>query len=503
MKRILQLMAVSLGAIVFSLWIVEMPEAWAKCWTVSGATFCDNREGTGNNNGGQGGKVVPDGPTPAEIEAQAAKERRAKANTFNNAGIAAQNRGEWGIAAEQYRQAHAWNPDSKVIFNNLLNAQYKVGLIAMEEGDWEYAADTFQSLLYQKADSEEFKRLSAVAEKKRQAVRQAYELNRQAIKAADGGDWTTALTYFQQAVQNDPGKPAYANNLRMARQNIAYGQNDQGRSAAQKGDWATALNYFEQAAQTDPAEPAYADNITLAQRKIQEQQNRAVAARVQQNVNTIAEDVKNSKPAGDLDLSDLSTTEDAFGTKKSNPKLTPAEAQKGEGRGTDPGKQLKSAERHSRDAQAPGNDSDKETARKGFDTPGTESGNLVYPDKAKHRQAAPTALDRQIPGGAKDDPQIRQMQAWYRSLDAKKAEKEKMIAEIMEQQKTSKDPVLDAKKATLINDVKRLADDQTKATATVKERVEVIRKQTLDKGLAWDEEPSTDAPSGMKQEITK
>lgn len=497
MKRSLQLMAVSLGAIAFSLWVVEMSQAWAKCWTVSGATFCDNREDTGNN----GGRVVPQGPTPEEIKAQAAKERRAKANAFNNEGIAAWNRGEWGIAAEQFRQAYAWNPDSKVIFNNLLNAQHKVGLIAMEEGDWEYAADTFQSLLYHKPDSEEFKRLSAAAEKKRQGVRHAYELNRQAIKAADSGDWKTALAYLQQAVQNDPGKPAYANNLKIAQQKqSAYEQNDQGRTAAQNGDWVTALNYFEKAAQTDPVEPAYADNIALAQRKVQDQLNKAVTARVQQNVNTIAEDVKNSKPAGDLDLSDISPTEDAFGTKRSNPELTPAEAKKSEGVGTDPGKQLKSVERHGRETPSQDIESASKTAQKGFDTPGSESGNLVYPDQNKHRQPPTSALDKQIPRGAKDDSEIKQMQAWYRSLDAKKAEKEKMIAEINEQQKTSKDPALDAKKATLTNDVKRLADDQTRATATVKERVEVIKKQTLDKGLTWDEEPSTDNPDANKKE---
>lgn len=155
----------------------------------------------------------------------------------------------------------------------------------------------------------------------------------------------------------------------------------------------------------------------------------------------------------------------------------------------DAGAQLKSVERHSSDARSQRKDSDKETARKGFDIPGSDSGNLVYPDKNKHRQLPPSALDRQIPRGAKGDPQVKEMQAWYRSLDARKAEKEQMIAEIKEQQKTAKDPLLETKITTLTNDVKRLADDQGKATATVKERVEVIKKQMLDKGLVWDESP--------------
>jgi len=478
-----------------------MPAAWAKCWTVSGAQFCDNREGLGNN-GGQGREDGPRGPSPEEIRALAAKERRAKANALNDEGIAAWNRGAWGIAAEQFRQAYAWNPDSKVIFNNLLNAQHKVGLIAMEEGDWEYAATQFQSLLYHKPDSGEFKRLSAAVEKKRQAARQAHELNRQGINAADNGDWKTAFAYFQEATKNDPLKVVYANNLAIARQKkMAFEQYDQGHAAAQGGDWASALIHFQQAALSDPGDPAHAENVVLAQRKVHEQQNKAVVKKVQQSVSTIAGDVKSSQPVGDLDLSDLSTTGDAFGANKANPKLAPAVAQENGGVGTDPGAQLKSVEHHSRQAQSQGKDDDKkQMARDGFDVVGDDRGTLAYPDKNQLRQGPPSALDKQVPQGAKDDPQVKQMQAWYRSLDARKTEKETMIAEIKEQQKTSKDPVLDVKLATLANDVKRLNDDQAQARATVKERVEVIKKQTLNKGLAWDEEPSADIPSANKNE---
>lgn len=152
---------------------------------------------------------------------------------------------------------------------------------------------------------------------------------------------------------------------------------------------------------------------------------------------------------------------------------------------TDAGAQLKRVDRHSREAQSQHNESDKDTARRGFDTPGKASGNLVYPDK-KTRQAPPTALDKLIPPGrAKDDPQIKQMQAWYRSLDAQKTEKQQKIAEIKRQQRTSKDPVLDTKITTLANDVKRLNDDQAKAKETVKKRV-------LDMGISWNEKPATD-----------
>jgi hypothetical protein len=150
--------------------------------------------------------------------------------------------------------------------------------------------------------------------------------------------------------------------------------------------------------------------------------------------------------------------------------------------GTEPGAQLLSVEQHSRQAKALAKDASKEMAREGFDIPGTNQGTLVYPDKNNHRPP-PSALDRQIPPGAKEDAQVKQMQTWYRSLEVQKAEKEQKIAELKEQQKTSQDPLLATKIATLANDVKRLNEDQDHAMKTVKKRV-------LDMGLAWDESPS-------------
>ncbi|MFN0317947.1 MAG: hypothetical protein ACKVQA_23215 [Burkholderiales bacterium] len=161
--------------------------------------------------------------------------------------------------------------------------------------------------------------------------------------------------------------------------------------------------------------------------------------------------------------------------------------------GADAGAQLKTVERHSSEARneaSRNKETARDTARKGFDVEGDPSGNLVYPDKNKRQQVPPSALDKQIPQGAKDDHQIKQMQARYRSLDAQKAEKEQKIAEIKEQQKSSKDPLLEVKIATLNNDVGRLAEDQARATKTVKARVEVVKKEMLNKGLVWDESPA-------------
>lgn len=171
---------------------------------------------------------------------------------------------------------------------------------------------------------------------------------------------------------------------------------------------------------------------------------------------------------------------------------------------TDPGAQLKStAESSNRALQSPvaenafltGGRADKQLAGDRFDRIGGKESPLVYPDK-KQRQRPLSDLDKQIPGGARDDPQIKQMQAWYWTLNGQKGEKQQKQAELVEQQKTRKDPSLAAKIATLDNDIKRLADDQDKATKTVKERVAVIKKRVLDKGLEWDESPAIEPAAG-------
>jgi tetratricopeptide (TPR) repeat protein len=449
------------------------------------------------NSGGD----LPSGPSP---QAREKAERIRKANSFNEAGLAAWNRGEWGIAAEQFRQAYAWNPASKVIFKNLINARHKVGLAAMEEGDWEYAADTFQSLLHHQPDSPEFQRLAAAAEEKRRALREAYKLDRQVSAAWERGDYREALRLLRmlQILHDGPGVrddiaklEKYEKYLAdLAKIELGDNYDQQADRANANGDFELALKLYKQALATYPdPSPKYRQFIADYENVVQKLQNRAVVTEVQSSVSKIAVDLKNSKPAGDLELSDFAVTGDAFGTRKSNPTLSPAGRPKIEGSVTDPGAQLKSVDQHSLHAKSQGNDTDKEMAREGFETPGEYRGALVHPDKNNHRPPL-SALDRQIPGGAKDDGQIREMQAWYRSLEVRKAEKEQKIAEIKEQQKTSKDPLLATKITTLANEVKQLNDDQGQATKVVKERVAVIKKRVLDMGLAWDETPPSDTP---------
>ena len=158
------------------------------------------------------------------------------------------------------------------------------------------------------------------------------------------------------------------------------------------------------------------------------------------------------------------------------------------GSGTEPGAQLKTVDRHGRETPSLDNESASATARKGFDESGKASGNLVYPDKNKDWQTPPSALERQVPPEAMKDPQVQQMFAWYRSLDAQKAETTQKIVTVKEQQKqgTGDPAVLSAQLGTLTNRARQIDTDQIKAT-------EAVKKQVKHLGFEWVEssEPTT------------
>lgn len=278
-----------------------------------------------------------------------------------------------------------------------------------------------------------------------------------------------------------------------ARRSAAQTQNNQGIEAWNKGDWAAAASYFQQALQNSPDDPVIRQNFANAQAKVKEmeaaerqrkkdeaerierQRQRAEAERIERE--RVAEEKRKKEFIEDRDR-DVATLMDSSGAPMSQMSGMMGNDGRMESE-TDPGAQLMSIEHSSRGAllspvaektfMTPGK-ADKEMAGKGFDTTNKKTGNLAYPDK-KQQQIPPSALDKQIPPEARDDPEIKQAQAWYRKLDALKAEKEQKIAEIKEQQKTSKDPLLAVKIATLANDVKRADDDQAKATDAVRKKL--------------------------------
>ena len=164
------------------------------------------------------------------------------------------------------------------------------------------------------------------------------------------------------------------------------------------------------------------------------------------------------------------------------------------GSGTEAAAQLKTVDRHGRETPLLDNESANMTARKGFDTSGMKSGNLTYPDKHKYRQIPPSALERQVPPEAMGDTQIQQMLAWYRSLDAQKAETTQKIAAIKERQKqgTGDAAVLSAQLGTLTNQSRQIDTDQTDAKEATIGRVKHL-------GFKWVESPEPTTPEAKSK----
>ncbi len=208
--------------------------------------------------------------------------------------------------------------------------------------------------------------------------------------------------------------------------------------------------------------------------RIERQRQQAEAERIERE--RVAEEKRKKEFIEDRDR-DLATLMDSSGAPMSqgtgNDGLMGGE--------TDPGAQLMGIEHSSREAltspvaentfMTPGK-ADKEMAGKGFDTAGKKAGKLAYPDKIQ-QQIPPSALDKQIPAGAQDDPEIKQMQAWYRKLDARKAETTQKIAAVEAQLKNGAGDtaVLAAQLGTLKNQNKLIDSDQAHATETVRKKL--------------------------------
>ncbi|MBV8882023.1 MAG: tetratricopeptide repeat protein [Planctomycetaceae bacterium] len=290
------------------------------------------------------------GPTQAELDAAAAQARREKASALNREGVAAWDRGDWGIAGEKFQQAYAHNPDSKIILTNLAECRFQQGKVAWETGDWEHSAHCFRSAVLHQPESEEFKRWLAAAEQKVKEQRaliqearedrrrwdRAYALYEKGMQSLKDGNWAEAEMQFRAAAQAYPAEPAY-------RQNVAVAQGRQGKQAWDNDDPDLALAFFSAALETDPKN-AYALRIVpkLIVYVRQEKERKIAAARTAGDTRTLSESLKAAPAAGGLDYDDGPTRTGAFGTRESNPTLK-AVGPATPGTNTRAGDQLKSA----------------------------------------------------------------------------------------------------------------------------------------------------------------
>jgi tetratricopeptide (TPR) repeat protein len=283
-----------------------------KIWTADGW-----RPVSGNSDflEGGGSSRPPAGPSQRQLAAEAARQRRERAAAFNNAGIAAWNRGEWGVATEQFRQAYAQNPDSKIIFNNFIDSTLKEGLVAMEQGDWIAAEQDFASLVLHRRDSAQYQQLLSQARDRVAGLKDADALNEKGRSAADQGDYVSAENDFKAASLLAPLNPAYRRNLGTVR-------TWRGEDAAQRGDFAEAVALFGSALEADSSNGPARSGQLLARQSLANAQTaqtavqakREAAAPLQQGLTQVAEGMKKNVPPPGLDLDGFASETGAFGS---------------------------------------------------------------------------------------------------------------------------------------------------------------------------------------------
>ena len=103
---------------------------------------------------------------------QAERDRRARAHDLNEAGVEADDAGDYDAAIRYYTEARSYAPDDQVIRNNLAGVR-------------------------------------------------AAQANQLGIRAMDAGDWAAAVRYFETAHGYDPRSAAIADNLTDAREAVA------------------------------------------------------------------------------------------------------------------------------------------------------------------------------------------------------------------------------------------------------------------------------------------
>jgi hypothetical protein len=357
-------------------------------------------------------------------------------------------------------------------------------------------------------------------------------LNNQAIKlVASKEAWTRAnveqaLALVREAQRLDPGDATAASNV----------SGFEGWLAANSGDLDTALSKFQKALQLRPDSTGWQQGVAWMQSKIKERNDKRIqdaqAASQRQSVDDLIGSLRSQDGArerndagaakGNLDFmaasppgSSESTTPSPTNSPRDvkmsgpsgglsfmglepfppgNPKSVTLKArEKGpSGVEKDTGKlagaQGKSAAADGRAAAtASSNEQASERARRVFDDKRATPAGTLRPERTSQPVTAPPAsnastLASRIPQGARADSQIKQTVEWYQHLDALKNDARKKITELKQQQGsgTVEKTTLEAKLATLTNQVTQYNKAQGQAEEQIKKRVK-------DLGFEWKE----------------
>jgi len=340
--------------------------------------------------------------------------------------------------------------------------------------------------------------------KESKIAKEGTALNDQGLVFYNSRDWAAAEAHFKECLKYYP-------NDQVVLRNLALTQGQEGEDAYRKGDFSTALSYFRQALGNDPTDDpekrVLNDDLSAAQDKI-------AAANIQQTIRSLAQSLtvapspKTTSSPGGLEFSDGGSTShsdhsggleftdsdpslkdaphdtsvqpsaggstNAFGinSNPSNPDLdhsAPAHVEVHSALD-----QASSAANSGAAADTNGR-SDDAKAESGctFNTAACAAYTPVRVEKNVAQTPGAAEVASHISAAGKKDPEIQKDMAFYEKTDGEKIDTKTKLAAIQNKidSRQGDTQVLNAEKATLSNDLKRYETDETNTQAQIKKRL--------------------------------
>jgi hypothetical protein len=251
---------------------VDIPEALAKCWTVSGATFCDNRESTGNRGGGGSGTTssTPSGPSPEELKQQRERTRLKAKAWYSDEAMDYFDRKDWDNAVRSFEEALERDPDDPD-----LNDWLKRAKAEKEKSRRPVVAAPSRPAPGNDSNVVDTRGVPRVGDDLLARVPELRnspeaETIRKGYQALLNRDWQVALAWWQDALNRDPKNAALKRSVDLAKWMVDRQKEvrpgpvrlfSAANAATKRGDFDRALQLLQQIKTTNPAMTASADRM--------------------------------------------------------------------------------------------------------------------------------------------------------------------------------------------------------------------------------------------------
>lgn len=269
MKGPVRLLALLLA---LSFWAADIPQAWAKCWTVSGHTFCDNREAAGKRGGGGSGttSTAPTGPSPEQIRQDRERQRLRAKTWYSEEAMDYVDRKDWDNAIRSFEEALDRDPDDPE-----LNALLKRAKAEKEKSrrpavvvPQRPAPDNDSRVVDARGAPQAGADLLAKVPELQKSPEA--ERIRKGYQALLNRDWQVTLAWWQEALSLDPGNAALKRSVELAKWMVdrqkevrpgAVTLFSAANAAAERGDFDSALELLQQLKTSNPAMAAPAERM--------------------------------------------------------------------------------------------------------------------------------------------------------------------------------------------------------------------------------------------------